>query len=301
MTEKKKSEVAMQNRKWMSVRDMGDILGLGKTERYWLIHRNYFQTNMLFGKMWVNVASFEKWYANQVWYHKTNGEEPGRELKVTSYSPKDIQDMLGIDNTTVYEILKKEKIETVTVNSRKRVPAEAFWNWYNGQARYRTQEDRKEDAAAEAASISLPEMARLLGVSRNTVYGILNSKKYTSLLDIIKIADQKRVTRESFERFLKEQNDYDLLTFEYENLDAEKKRAYENYKRIHSTKSKHSQKEMKSDYLTIAEAATMAGVSASTVTTWHTTGKIPVRKAGSVIRIPRKEFEQWLQHRNGGE
>ena len=46
----------------------------------------------------------------------------------------------------------------------------------NSQSRYRTQEDRKKDAAAEAASLSMPEMARLLDVPRSTVYGILSSK-----------------------------------------------------------------------------------------------------------------------------
>ena len=96
-------------RKWMSVHEMGDMLGLKKTDRYWLVHKNYFRTETLLGKMRVEIASFEKWYANQDWYHS--------------------------------------------------------------QSRYRTQEDRKKDAAAEAASLSMPEMARLLDVPRSTVYG----------------------------------------------------------------------------------------------------------------------------------
>lgn len=51
-------------RKWMSVHEMGDMLGLKKTDRYWLVHKNYFRTETLFGKMRVEIASFEKWYAN---------------------------------------------------------------------------------------------------------------------------------------------------------------------------------------------------------------------------------------------
>lgn len=31
-------------RKWMSVHEMGDMLGLKKTDRYWLVHKNYFRT-----------------------------------------------------------------------------------------------------------------------------------------------------------------------------------------------------------------------------------------------------------------
>ena len=157
-------------RKWMSVHEMGDMLGLKKTDRYWLVHKNYFRTETLLGKMRVEIASFEKWYANQDWYHKVNGEAPGKELRLRSYSPKEIQEMLGTDNATVYEILKKNNIETVTMNERLRVPTDAFWDWYHSQSRYRTQEDRKKDAAAEAASLSMPEMARLLDVPISTVY-----------------------------------------------------------------------------------------------------------------------------------
>ena len=65
-------------RKWMSVHEMGDMLGLKKTDRYWLVHKNYFRTETLLGKMRVEIASFEKWYANQDWYHKVNGEAPER-------------------------------------------------------------------------------------------------------------------------------------------------------------------------------------------------------------------------------
>ena len=112
-------------RKWMSVHEMGDMLGLKKTDRYWLVHKNYFRTETLLGKMRVEIASFEKWYANQDWYHKVNGEAPGKELRLRSYSPKEIQEMLGTDNATVYEILKKNNIETVTVNERMRVPTDS--------------------------------------------------------------------------------------------------------------------------------------------------------------------------------
>ena len=392
-------------RKWMSVHEMGDMLGLKKTDRYWLVHKNYFRTETLLGKMRVEIASFEKWYANQDWYHKVNGEAPGKELRLRSYSPKEIQEMLGTDNATVYEILKKNNIETITVNERMRVPTDAFWDWYYSQSRYRTQEDRKKDAAAEAASLSMPEMARLLDVPRSTVYGILSSKKYAPLLDVIVIAGRRRVTKESFERFLQAQDTYELFNFEYEELELEEKREYENYKRrclaeadhsqsryctqedrkkdaaaeaaslsmpemarlldvprstvygILSSKkyaplldviviagrrrvtresferflqaqdtyelfnfeyeelelkekreyenykrrclaeADHSQEKKCLEYLTVPEAAELAGVEPATIAYWYTTGKISVRKTGKIIRIPREAFEQWLLKR----
>ena len=33
------------------------------------------------GKIRINIVSFEKWYANQIKYHKVTGEEPGKKLK----------------------------------------------------------------------------------------------------------------------------------------------------------------------------------------------------------------------------
>ena len=43
----------------MSVREMGQILGLSKTESYWLVHKQCFETTLVQGVMRVNVKSFE--------------------------------------------------------------------------------------------------------------------------------------------------------------------------------------------------------------------------------------------------
>ena len=68
-------------KKWMSVFEMGELLGLKKTDRYWLVHKNFFEIKEIAGKMRVNIGRYEKWYANQIKYHKVNVEEPGKELK----------------------------------------------------------------------------------------------------------------------------------------------------------------------------------------------------------------------------
>lgn len=70
-----------KEKNWMTVPEMGNLLGLKKTGRYWLVQKNYFECREIAGQMRVNIASFEKWYANQVKYHKVNGEEPGKNLK----------------------------------------------------------------------------------------------------------------------------------------------------------------------------------------------------------------------------
>ena len=57
----------------MTVPEMGKLLGLKKTDRYWLVHKNVFESKEIAGKMRINIASFEKWYANQIKYHKVTG------------------------------------------------------------------------------------------------------------------------------------------------------------------------------------------------------------------------------------
>ena len=46
-------------KKSMSVREMRRLLGLGKTESYWLVKKNYFDTVIIGGKMRVMIESFE--------------------------------------------------------------------------------------------------------------------------------------------------------------------------------------------------------------------------------------------------
>ena len=41
------------------------------------------------------LPAFEKWYANQIKYHKVTREEPGKELKSRSYSVKEVRFVWG--------------------------------------------------------------------------------------------------------------------------------------------------------------------------------------------------------------
>ena len=59
-----------KKRTTMSVPEMRRMLGLGKTDSYWLVHRQCFETIIVAGKMRVVIDSFEHWYANQIKYKK---------------------------------------------------------------------------------------------------------------------------------------------------------------------------------------------------------------------------------------
>ena len=51
----------LRQRKTMSVPEMRKLLGLKKTESYWLVHRNFVKTEMIRGQMRVDLESFERW------------------------------------------------------------------------------------------------------------------------------------------------------------------------------------------------------------------------------------------------
>lgn len=134
--EAQKEAILEKSKKTMSVPEMRRLLGLKKTDSYWLVHRNFFQTYIVNGQMRVDIASFEKWYANQVKHKKVNGEEPGAELMKSSYSFRDAANLLGIHSSNLYEIWRDQNLKTITVDFTKRIPIEVFEEWYEHQIMY---------------------------------------------------------------------------------------------------------------------------------------------------------------------
>ena len=139
---------------FMTVRQMGELLGLKRTEWYWLLHKNLFETKNICGKTMVNVASFEKWYAGQIHYHKVTGEEPGQLVNAATYSIRDLTGLLGISESRVYALIKREQLETVSVDFRMRVPREAFDQWYSSQSRYCKAEEKKKENVMQKTDIA---------------------------------------------------------------------------------------------------------------------------------------------------
>ena len=283
-------------RKLMSVAEMGRILGLGKTDRYWLLHKGFFETRVINRKTWVDIASFEKWYAGQVKYRKVDGEEPGRDLKEQSYSVRDAAGMLGLSEATVYELIKRDGIPTVKVDYWMRIPKEAFEKWYAGQSRYRTTVDREKDLEAELATITMPEMARLLGIPREEVYGILKNVQYKSFFEYVTVAGRRRITKESFRRFLKGQDKFKPdPKNEYEEIVREENARLADFRRKKiSGQGGIRRGNGNLEYLTVQEAALLAGVSKGYIDKRISLGNFPIRRAGHLVRIPRKEFSCWL-------
>ena len=171
----------MRKRTSMSVPEMGRMLGLGKTESYWLIKKNYFKTILVGNTMRVMIDSFEEWYANQFKYQKVDGTPPGEELKKTTYSMEELGQRLGLKEATAYELVAKGHFDVVDVLGKRRVTKESFERWYASQTDYRTVEDQELDADIMASTYGLPEIARMLDTNRQNIY----SRKWQECLGYI--------------------------------------------------------------------------------------------------------------------
>ena len=134
------------NKKSMSVTEMRKLLGIGKTDSYWLVKKNYFETVIIAGKMRVMVESFENWYDNQLHYKKVNGDPCGKNWTAITMSVQETARLLGISETSLYELLKQKPFKTVKVGMYTRIYIDSFEDWYKTQSHYKKVAEHKEVA-----------------------------------------------------------------------------------------------------------------------------------------------------------
>ena len=278
-----------KKKKTMAVHEMAELLGLKKTDSYWLIHKQKFQTITVNGKTRVVIESFEKWYANQVKYKKAGGPPPGEELRRNTYSPQEIAELLGIDDTTVYLLIQKDHIPTIKVDYWMRIPKSAFESWYASQSRYRTPEDRERDREVEEASMTMPEMAKELGIPRSEVYKILRKKTNKAIFQFVVIADRRRVMRDSFEKWYSGQNTY--IKVKDRPLEEQQFLKLQQYA---NTEPRLEVNPDKSNY-DVKEVSTLLDLSSSEVYQMIRRGEIQTFRCGRQLRVPREELENWLK------
>lgn len=282
------AEQKLTQRSTMSVPEMRKLLGLKKTDSYWLVHKNLFKTQIIGGMMRIDLESFEKWYANQVKYKKIGGEEPGKELREKSYSFKEVANILGIHDCDLYDVWKNEKLEYITVDFVRRIPVDIFEKWYADQDVYRKVTHIPTVEELENDYICLQDAADLLGISREKLAKIARGEEIGRLLDSTICNNKRWITRKSFQLFLNAQNVYYIL----DDGDKQEKSQMLQEKDTVSLEIK--------EYISRQEAAELAGVSVSTVTKWMQSGEFQCVGAGKVLRVHRQQFLNWLnEHREG--
>lgn len=278
----------------MSVREMREILGLGKTDSYWLLKKKFFDVVLINGKMRVVVASFENWYANQVKYFKVNGPPPGEQLRKRSYSISDLEKLLEVTESTIYDLIKRGCFQTEIIDYRTRVPKHSFDQWYASQSRYQTAADREKDRELEEATISMPEMARLLGTHRNNVYHIIN--KYSDEFEFVIIAGQKRITKTSFEKWRSSWKG--LHTKKSHSSAAKSQTQMQTEPENPQIEEKAVEIQLDKPSYSVKDAATLIGIPQKVIYRMVQSGDLKALSINKQIRIRRDDILWWLQERN---
>ena len=256
-----------KKRKYMSVAEMGKLLGLKKTGRYWLLNKGYFNVITLHGKKYVDIDSFEEWYANQLRYHKINGVEPGEDLKERVYTLPEIMDLLGISRWSMYEILRHNDLDIIIVDQKQCISKDSFWDWYNGQDHYQLAKEKDRTVIDIKETLTIKEAEKLLGISRSEFYNVRQDCILGQFFDYVSFKGRRRITKESFLRFLQNQDKYRYKPDEDENVIRIKDEIY----------------------LTIEQASWAARVRKSTIISWYRNEKISYIRAGKRILIPLSE------------
>lgn len=276
----------MPDKTTLSVSEMGSLLGLKKTEAYHLVHKELFNTVLINGHIRIPIDSFEHWYDNQVKYHKADGTEPGKNIREMSYSVREFAALLGIHESSAYALIQKKQIETFLADGWMRISKEEFDRWYASQSRFRTEQDKERDKDLEDSSLTLPEMADLLGISRNKVYRIL--ERDTDILQTITVGGRKRVTRNSFELWYAGQNEYRKLS----------DRSAEEVKEIRLKKKKKSVPRLAVDpdkpSYSVKETAVLLDIPEQDVYLLIRNGDLTAKRYGRILRILRDDIQWFL-------
>ncbi len=196
-------------RSTMTVPEMRRLLGLKKTDAYWLVKQGYFKSvcNEPSGRrIRIMRDSFEEWYASQFHYHKVTGEPPGANWTSTTISVEEAAKILGLTSGAIYCLLEKDRtlMKTVIVAGQTRIYTDSFEEWYINQYHYRkVTDDNHPGRGIIDESISSKEAADLLGIPRKNLY----SRLQTAGIETVKIDGRLRIMKDSFDRYLQSKNE----------------------------------------------------------------------------------------------
>ena len=290
-------ELISLERDTMPVSRMRKMLGLGRTESYWLLKKGYFKSLTVNGRMRVDIPSFEEWYAGQTRYRKVDGPPPGSRIREIAVTVPELAEELQVDDNTVYELIKKGYLSVIRGSCGMMVTRESFQKWYSSQSKFRTAEDRLKESAAKKSSLTLPEMARLLGVSRNAVYHLMK-KVPPGTFAIIWLEEKKRVTADSFERWYLEQTEYHkvidiVLTDENAELPLEITAPWK-VENVNAAEQEDDAESL-SAMMSTKNAAKLLGVHKNTLYTMIESKRIRAVRSGNTYKISRAEIERFME------
>ena len=140
----------------------------------------------------------------------------------------------------------------------------------------------------------LAELQDILGVSRQCIYELLKKKEFSWVM----VGGKYRISKKSFYEWYASQDRYHIVSEQTpETVKKEDNRSIETYRRAVQDRDGHTKNIGNGAYLTVKEAALLAGINPATVHKWIKKGKIEAVQSSKTVRIPRQAFENWLQSR----
>ncbi len=127
----------------MSVPEMGKLLSIKKTDSYYLVHKEVFETRIVGGHMRVMIDSFEKWYRSQLHYKKVTGEKPGAKYSHMISVPEAAR-LMEVSDWDMYCFIKKSIVppfEVRKINGVMRVDKKSLLEWMEVRARAKEELD----------------------------------------------------------------------------------------------------------------------------------------------------------------
>lgn len=214
--QQRSAEQKLTQRSTMSVPEMRKLLGLKKTDSYWLVHKNLFKTQIIGGMMRIDLESFEKWYADQDIYRKVTHIPTAEELEKDYICLQDAADMLGISREKLAKIARCEEIgrllNSTICNNKRWITRKSFQLFLNAQNVYHITDDgdRQEESQVlqEKETLSLmvkeyisrQDAAELAGVNVSTVTKWMQSGEF----QCIGAGKVLRIHRQQFLNWLNE-------------------------------------------------------------------------------------------------
>ena len=214
--QQRSAEQKLTQRSTMSVPEMRKLLGLKKTDSYWLVHKNLFKTQIIGGMMRIDLESFEKWYADQDIYRKVTHIPTAEELEKDYICLQDAADLLGISREKLAKIARSEEIgrllDSTICNNKRWITRKSFQLFLNAQNVYYILDDgdkqEKSQMLQEKDTVSLEikeyisrqEAAELAGVSVSTVTKWMQSGEF----QCVGAGKVLRVHRQQFLNWLNE-------------------------------------------------------------------------------------------------
>ena len=122
----------------VSIKEMGDMLGLRKTEAYRLANSGVFSVVEIGKRKRVLIESFENWYENQSLYQKViETNQP------VYYSISEVAERLAISYTTAYDLTIKDNYQAEKYGNHWRIDVESFEIWLQKNPEYCKKRNKK--------------------------------------------------------------------------------------------------------------------------------------------------------------